>query len=115
MNRTVRRKRALKRQKQLEAAYARPAAHPVLAGLHLPEDASGRAARLVILGSSRALVENCRGVEEIGETRIRLRLGKGVLTIEGESLRLTDVRADAACVCGDLHALRLPGAEDGHD
>ena len=54
-------------------------------------------------------------MEEIGETRIRLRLGEGVLTIEGENLRLSDVRADAACVCGRVHALRLPGAEDGHD
>ena len=60
-------------------------------------------------------MENCRGVEEIGETRIRLRLGEGVLTIEGENLRLSDVRADAACVCGRVRALRLPGAEDGHD
>ena len=115
MNRTACRKRALKRQKQLEATHARPAAHPVLAGLHLPEDSSGRAARLVLLGSSRALVENCRGVEEIGETRIRLRLGEGVLTIEVENLRLSDVCADAACVCGRVRALRLPGAEDGHD
>lgn len=115
MNRTACRKRALKRQKQLEATHAHPAAHPVLAGLHLPEDSSGRAARLVLLGSSRALVENCRGVEEIGETRIRLRLGEGVLTIEGEGLCLTDVRADAVCICGCLHVLRLPGAEDAHD
>ena len=115
MNRTACRKRALKRQKQLEATHARPAAHPVLAGLHLPEDSSGRAARLVLLGSSRALVENCRGVEEVGETRMRLRLSGGTLTVEGKGLCLTDVRADAACVCGRVHALRLPGAEDGHD
>ena len=54
-------------------------------------------------------------MEEIGETRIRLRLGEGVLTIEGENLRLSDVCADAACVCGRVRALRLPGAEDGHD
>ena len=115
MNRTLRKKSVRRQERRLKAAYARRIAHPVLAGLELPEDVSGRAARLTILGSSRALVENCRGVEEIGETRIRLRLGEGVLTIEGENLRLSDVRADAACVCGRVHALRLPGAEDGHD
>lgn len=115
MNRTVRKQRAIRRQKRLEAACARRAAHPVLEGLELPEDASGRAARIIVLGGERALVENCRGVEALGERRIRLRLGEGALVIEGEGLSLTDVRADAACVRGRLHTLRLPGAEDGHD
>lgn len=115
MNRTLRKKRARKQEKSLEAAHARRIAHPVLAGLELPEDVSGSAARLTVLGSSRALVENCRGVEEVGETRMRLRLGGGTLTVEGEGLCLTDVRADAVCICGCLHVLRLPGAEDTHD
>ncbi len=115
MNRTLRKKSVRRQERRLKAAYARRIAHPVLAGLELPEDVSGRAARLTILGSSRALVENCRGVEEVGETRMRLRLSGGTLTVEGKGLCLTDVRADAVCICGCLEALRLPGAEDAHD
>lgn len=85
---------------------------PILGALELPEDASGAAERLVILGGERALVENCRGVEEISETRVRLRTPGGALVFEGERLSLCDVRADSVCVCGRLRLLRFPGAPE---
>lgn len=111
-NRVVRRRRVQK----AEAARARRIRRPLLSALELPEDASGTAARLLILGGERALVENCRGVEEIGDRRVRLRLSEGTLVFEGEGLSLCDVRADAVCVCGRLHSVRFPGApEAAHD
>ena len=110
MNRTACRKRALKRQKQLEATHARPAAHPVLAGLHLPEDSSGRAARLVLLGSSRALVENHLGVRDYTETHLSLLSGRGAIEITGDALLLTDVRKGALIVSGKIYRVELTDA-----
>ena len=115
MNWNARKRCARRAQKRLDAVHAGRRAHPVLEGLSLPEDASGRAARLIVLGGERALVENCRGIEEVGERRVRLRLDGGLLTVEGEGLHLRDVREDGACVCGRLHALRFPGAPEADE
>ncbi len=67
----------------------------------LPEDALGDSARVTMTGRSGVLVEGQRGVIELGETRIRLRTGGGVLTVTGERLRLRELSVDAALICGE--------------
>ena len=56
--------------------------------LGLPEDATSDCARVTLSGQSAALVEGQHGVIELTESRVRLRTGRGVLTVQGEGLRL---------------------------
>lgn len=67
----------------------------------LPEDALGDSARVTMTGRSGVLVEGQRGVIELGQSRIRLRTGDGVLTVSGERLRLRELSVDAALIGGE--------------
>ena len=49
--------------------------------LGLPEDATADCARVTLSGQSAALVEGQHGVIELTESRVRLRTGRGVLTV----------------------------------
>ena len=66
--------------------------------LGLPEDATSDCARVTLSGQSAALVEGQHGVIELTESRVRLRTGRGVLTVQGEGLRLR---------CGRLRLFEL--------
>ena len=48
----------------------------------LPEDATSDCARVTLSGQSAALVEGQHGVIELTESRVRLRTGRGVLTVD---------------------------------
>ena len=69
--------------------------------LGLPEDSTGDCAR-VTLGQSAALVEGQHGVIELTESRVRLRTGRGVLSVLGEGLRLRELSVDAALIEGHV-------------
>ena len=49
--------------------------------LGLPEDSTGDCARVTLVGQSAALVEGQHGVIELTESRVRLRTGRGVLSV----------------------------------
>ena len=51
--------------------------------LGLPEDATSDCARVTLSGQSAALVEGQHGVIELTESCVRLRTGRGVLTVQG--------------------------------
>ena len=59
--------------------------------LGLPEDSTGDCARVTLVGQSAALVEGQHGVIELTESRVRLRTGRGVLSVLGEGLRLREL------------------------
>ena len=67
--------------------------------LGLPEDATSDCARVTLSGQSAALVEGQHGVIELTESRVRLR---GVLTVQGEGLRLRALSVDAALIEGHV-------------
>lgn len=112
------------RKKQARTQAAREAKNramrprkPALEALALPEDVSGDSARVILLGGGRALIENLRGVADIGRETIRLTVRGGSIVLHGEALRLTDVRADAVAVVGQIDSVELPRAackENGH-
>lgn len=70
--------------------------------LGLSEDATSDCARVTLSGQSAALVEGQHGVIELTESRVRLRTGRGVLTVQGEGLRLRALSADAALIEGHV-------------
>ena len=63
--------------------------------LGLPEDSTGDC-------QSAALVEGQHGVIELTESRVRLRTGRGVLSVLGEGLRLRELSVDAALIEGHV-------------
>lgn len=114
----IRQKKARKRQAQelREKAVRRP--HPPMGALALPDDLTGNAVRVIVLGSSRVLVENHLGVADVGRESIRLTTRTGMLSFYGQSLQLTDVRQCALSVCGQIDRIELPRAqqqEGGND
>lgn len=70
--------------------------------LGLPEDSTGDCARVTLVGQSTALVEGQHGVIELTESRVRLRTGRGVLSVLGEGLRLRELSVDAALIEGHV-------------
>ena len=66
--------------------------------LGLPEDATSDCARVTLSGQSAAQ----HGVIELTESRVRLRTGRGVLTVQGEGLRLRALSVDAALIEGHV-------------
>ena len=67
----------------------------------IPEDAFGDSARVTLLGRTSVLVEGQHGVVELGGARIRLKTGKGILSVLGEHLRLEELSLDAAMIRGE--------------
>ena len=79
-------------------------------------DLSGQAARVTSLGKRMLLVENHRGILEFGTGRIILATGCGSLKVEGDGLRLSEVRRDALMICGDVYSVCFPcGKEAPHE
>lgn len=98
-------------------AHSHRRARPVLAALSLPEDVGEDGVRVILLGGSRALIENILGVADVGQNEIRLAARAGLVTVRGEELELTDVREGALAVSGRIGAVLLPGQfrEKSHD
>ena len=77
----------------------------------LPEDALHDCARATWIGQRALLVEGQHGVIELGTQRIRLKTGRGVLTILGDELALSTLSADAAAVRGRIDTLTYGRAD----
>ena len=58
--------------------------------------------RILPLLTKQNLVEGQHGVIELTESRVRLRTGRGVLTVQGEGLRLRALSVDAALIEGHV-------------
>ena len=87
---------------------------PVLAALSLPEDAASGLARLTVLGNCEILAENCRAIAEVSESRVRLAVKDGLISVSGAHLALADVRRDSLRIVGEIAAIELPGGS-AHD
>lgn len=82
---------------------------PALAALSLPEDALSGLARLTMLGNREILAENCRAIAEVSDSRIRLAVKDGLISVFGAQLALADVRRDSLRIVGEIAAIELPG------
>ncbi len=100
------RKKKGRAPERIRAQKIRP--RPALCALALPEDATGRLTRLILLGSGRALVENILGVAEVMPGRVLLATREGLLRFTGRNLRLEDVRPGALTVVGQIEEVALP-------
>lgn len=68
----------------------------------LPEAALFSGARVTLMGRTAVLVEGQKGVVELGNTCIRLRMAGGTLAICGAALRLEELSGDAAMIRGEV-------------
>ncbi len=81
----------------------------------LPEDAVSDCARVTMTGRSAALVEGQHGMVELSEARIRLKTGRGILTVEGNGLRLRELSVDAALIDGDVVTVTYGAMKAGRE
>lgn len=115
MNIQARKKQARDRADREAKARTARRKKPVLSALTLPEDAAGNDVRVILLGGRRALIENHLGVADVGRDSVRLTTRRGMLTVSGRNLLLTDVREGALAVEGRIESVGLPHPEEGAD
>ena len=72
--------------------------------LELPAGTAGLV-KLTLMGRSRALIENHRGISSSSAVRAEVKLVSGVLRIDGEGLELTALDRSALLVSGRILAL----------
>lgn len=114
----IRKKQAREKADREAKIHSQRKRKPALPALELPEDVAGDSARIILMGSGRALVENLLGIADVGRECIRLTIRDGIIAFRGEGLCLTDVRAGAAAVTGQIESVELPHRlreEAGHD
>ena len=85
----------------------RPQRPPVPA-LEWAQDIAGKAPRITAVGSKRLLVENCTGVLDLSDERVRLNSRCGCICVHGQQLFLKDVRKSALIVSGEIRQVELP-------
>ena len=88
---------------------------PNVAALEWLCDLSGRTARITSIGNRSLLVENYCGIREFTEQRVTLGTRCGCVEVTGERLALSQVRRDSLVIEGDIHDVKLPGAEAAHE
>lgn len=65
-----------------------------------------------ISGTSRALIENYLGVAEFTDACVRLRAKRGEVRVDGEGLRLCELRPGSMIVAGRICRVTLPEGSD---
>jgi len=105
----IRRRRAEKALRDEERSRrAARRRKPGFQALALPEDILHGAARVTVLGCARALIENHRGIADIGEDCVKFMTRQGMLTVCGRALTLHEVRTDALSICGVIATIAFP-------
>ena len=79
-----------------------------LPALEWVADASGRCARITAVGGRSVLVENCTGILEFSDDRVRLATAGGPMCVSGYGLTLCDARLGALIVRGAIRRVELP-------
>ncbi|WP_406677969.1 sporulation protein YqfC [Moorella sp. ACPs] len=75
--------------------------------LELPADAVLDLPRLTLVGNSRLVVENHRGISEYQPDLVRLKLSTGELEIKGTGILLREIKPDAIALEGTIQSLRF--------
>jgi len=70
--------------------------------LELPGEITLNLPKIIMIGHSRMLIENHKGVIEFTPLKIRLNSGIGVIKIEGIDLNLKNIAADDIIVTGKI-------------
>lgn len=73
--------------------------------LELPADAVLDLPRLTLVGNSRLVVENHRGISEYQPDLVRLKLSTGELEIKGTGMLLREIKPDAIALEGTIQSL----------
>lgn len=73
--------------------------------LEVPQDTLEHVPRIVLIGFSQIVVENFRAIEEFSDSRIRLSLIRGRLSIRGKGLSIRSLVSEELVVEGAVHGV----------
>lgn len=73
----------------------------------LPSEITLNLPKIILVGHSRMLIENHKGVIEYTSQKIRLNSGIGVIRIEGTDLILNNIAADDIIVTGKIKTVNF--------
>ena len=75
--------------------------------LDLPPEAALDLPRLTLVGDSRLLLENHRGIVTYQPELVKLKISSGELAIKGTGLLLREIKPDAIALEGTIHSLEF--------
>jgi len=100
-----------KRQRKVwETAEAVKAKDHMASFLDLPQEAVCDWPRLTLIGDTRLLLENHRGVVIYESELLRVNVTLGQLEIRGKDLKLKVLRSDVIAVEGSIKSIRFLGS-----
>ncbi|BCV20569.1 sporulation protein YqfC [Moorella sp. Hama-1] len=75
--------------------------------LELPPEAALDLPRLTLVGDSRLLLENHRGIVTYQPELVKLKISTGELAIKGKGLFLREIKPDAIALEGTIYSLEF--------
>ncbi len=78
----------------------------------IPADTTGGLLHIEITGNRELLVENHKGIIELGENEILLNIGKGSLRVLGARLGVLSMNAEAVRISGVIEGVSFCSQED---
>lgn len=82
-----------------------------LAGL--PEDATGRIPRIIIIGQSQVTVYNANKLERFTDQDVQIQLAESTLLITGKSLEVKELLPDEVSIKGHITGVSMKGKHLG--
>ena len=75
--------------------------------LELPKEVFLGIPKMTLIGNSSLLVENCKGIVEFENEKIRLNTAKGLVKIQGEHLIIKEITSEGIIVTGEIGSLEF--------
>ncbi len=68
---------------------------------------SGFGPKIELTGNREAVVDDCRGIIEYYENRIKINLGKGAVTFLGSNLHIGSMSENSAVITGSIQTIEF--------
>lgn len=75
--------------------------------LELPQEVLLGISKIVLIGNNRLLVENCKGIVEFENQKIRLSTVNGLVKIQGENLIIKEITSESVIIIGEISSLKF--------
>ncbi len=63
--------------------------------------------KIELTGNREAIIEDCRGIIEYYENRIKINLGKGTVTFLGSALHIGSMSENSAVITGNIQTVEF--------
>jgi len=76
-------------------------------GLDLPKELIMDIPRLTMIGTKQLFLENYKGIVEYESNKIRIKIHKGIITLEGKDMFIKEITSEDIMVTGDIGTIQF--------